>query len=210
MTDIKRVSPVVFKAAPLKKETRDHWEVVFEYDKEAQGPWIIDLSHIPRYDCQHNDLKTITPFGMALPQVPGDSRLEKGILANRMNRTQVSLFNLAGDKTMPDDPVYTDVTEATLCLALIGKQIFEICEKLTALDFADPAKNVPFLYQGPFCHVPCQIVTLGREHGNEGIVLTCSRGYGRDMVHAILAAGRAFGLRPAGELKFTKWLENLN
>lgn len=211
MTDIQRVSPVSFKAAALEKETRDNWNVVLAYADEGTGPHIVDLSHRPRFDCQHSDLSTVKPYGMALPAMPGTCVLEKGVLANRMNATQVSLFNLNGDETvtLPEDTFYTDVTEATLCVALIGKEVFSICEKLTALDFAAPEKSTPFLFQGPFSHVPCQIITLNRDGENVGIILTCSRGYGRDMIHSIMDAGKEFGLKPAGETVFINWIKNL-
>jgi hypothetical protein len=211
MLDIQRVSPVVFKATPLKQEVRDNWTVVLEYAEQGRGPHVVDLSHKPRFDCQAPDLDAIQPFGITLPGAPGGSVFEKGVLANRMNATQASLFNLAGDGTisMPGQSIYTDVTEATLCVALIGEEVFSICEKLTALDFWDPEKYPPFLYQGPFCHVPCQIITLGRNGNDSGLILTCSRGYGRDMIHAILAAGEEFGLRPAGENRFGQWLTTM-
>jgi len=211
MNDIQRISPVVFKSTPLKTEKRDNWEVVMEYSKEGDGPFLVDLSHRPRFDLQDANLAAIKPFGMKLPEVPGDCLLEKGVLANRMNGTQVSLFNLDGqdDITMPEGTGYTDVTESTLCVALIGKQVFLICEKLTALDFQDPQRKAPFLFQGPFSHVPCQIVALGRDGDKAGIILTCSRGYGRDMIHAILDAGEEFGLTLAGEARFTDWINRL-
>lgn len=211
MTEIQRISPVAFEATALKTETRDHWNVVLTYPDEGSGPHIVDLSHRPRFDCQSPDLSTITPFKMDVPETPGQSIFNKGVLANRMNGTQVSLFNLAGDDTtpMPAESIYTDVTEATLCVAVIGKDVFSICEKLTALDFNDPVKKVPFLYQGPFSHVPCQIITLSRKEEASGIILTCSRGYGRDMIHAILDAGDEFGLKPAGEKYFTDWINSL-
>lgn len=216
MKEIQRVSPVVLKSTPVKIEKRDNWEVVMEYHGEGDGPFLVDLSHRPRFDLQDSNLAAIKPFGIVLPEKPGDCVLEKGVLANRMNRTQVSLFNLDGNDTvsMPDEAGYTDVTESTLCIALIGKNVFSICEKLTALDFTvwplamDPQKKALFLFQGPLSHVPCQIVTLSKEIDSAGIILTCSRGYGRDMIHSILAAGDEFGLKPAGESRFTKWIKN--
>ncbi len=211
MTDIQRVSPIAFRAVALEEENRDNWNVVLKYKDETDGPHIVDLSHRPRFDCQSSDLSAVKPFGIEIPESYGQSIFAKGVLANRMNRTQVSLFNLAGDDTivMPEESIYTDVTEATLCLAIIGKAVFSICEKLTALDFSDSSKTVPFLYQGPFSHVPCQIITMSREDDHSGIILTCSRGYGRDMIHAILDAGEEFGLKPAGEKYFTGWINNL-
>jgi hypothetical protein len=51
--------------------------------------------------------------------------------------------------------------------------------------------------------VPCQIVTLEKSAGGGGgFLLTCSRGYGDSMLHAVLEAGAEFGLRPAGENRF--------
>jgi len=209
MIELKRISPVVFKRTVVKTEQRDNWEVVLEYSSEGDGPFLVDLSHKPRFDLQNSDLAGKQPFGINLPEIPGSSVLENGILANRMNRTQVSLYNLDGqvDFAIMGEPGATDVTESTLFVALIGKNIFSICEKLSALDFMDPERVAPFLFQGPFSHVPCQIVTLNKDGANSGLVLTCSRGYGKDMIHSILHAGEEFGLKPAGEDKFTAWMK---
>ena len=214
MKEIQRVSPVVFKSTPVKTEKRDNWKVVMEYSGEGDGPYLVDLSHKPRFDLQDSDLAAKKPFGINLPETYGCCVLENGILANRMNRTQVSLYNLNSQDnvSMPEESGesgITDVTESTLFIALIGKNVFSICEKLSALDFMDPDRKTPFLYQGPFSHVPCQIVTLSRNRGKSGVVLTCSRGYGKDMIHAILGAGEEFGLRPAGESRFTEWVRSL-
>ena len=211
MSELTRISPVVFNRIPKTVEKRDNWTVVLEYKDEGPGPWLVDLSHRPRFDLQSADLGSLTPFGIRLPEVPGQSVLQGAMLANRMNRTQVSLYNLAGNGQgdMPGEPGFTDVTEATLFVALIGKPVFSICEKLSALHFTDSGKEPPFLLQGPFSHVPCQIVTLGRSGDRSGLVLTCSRGYGRDMIHAILEAGREFGLTPAGENRATDWFKAL-
>ncbi len=210
MKEIQRVSPVAFKSTPSKTKKRDNWDVVMEYSGEDDGPWLVDLSHRPRFDLQDANLSAITPFGLTIPEVPGDCVLENGVLANRMNGTQVSLYNLDGqDISMPEESGYTDVTESTICIALIGKETFLICEKLTALDFLAPQRKAPFLFQGPFSHVPCQIVTLNKEGDTSGLVLTCSRGYGRDMIHSILDAGVEFNLNPAGEARFTNWINSL-
>ncbi len=211
MKEIQRVSPVVFKSTPVKTETRDNWEVVMEYSGEGDGPFLVDLSHRPRFDLQDSNLAAQKPFGIVIPETPGICVLENGILANRMNGTQVSLYHLDGDDTviMPDEKEFTDVTESTLCVALFGKNVFSICEKLTALDFMDPQRKAPFLFQGPFSHVPCQMVTLNKAVESSGLILTCSRGYGRDMIDSILHAGEEFGLNPAGETRFTDWIKGL-
>ncbi|MGD8881497.1 MAG: sarcosine oxidase subunit gamma SoxG, partial [Desulfobacterales bacterium] len=88
--------------------------------------------------------------------------------------------------------------------------IFAITEKLTSLDFLDPLKKPPFLLQGPFLHVPCQIVILGNIPERSAILFTCSRGYAQDMIAAILEAGAEFELHPAGENAFRNWVNQIS
>lgn len=209
--EIRRQSPLSFAGNPLKSECRGHWTVVLEYEAEGDGPWVIDLSHRPRWDLQDSDLDGFQPPGAAIPDMPGNCTFENGVLVNRMNRTQAAIWHLGAEHPdMPEDPAYTDTTDATLFVALLGKNIFAVVEKLTALDFQDRTKTAPFLLQGPFSHVPCQIVTWDKSNENGGMLLTCSRAYGRDMRHAILVAGEEFGLRPAGEAAFMRWIDALN
>jgi glycine cleavage system aminomethyltransferase T len=134
------------------------------------------------------------------------------MFVNRMNPTQASIYCLGGEEIdLHADGASTETTEATLLLALFGESAFLVTEKLTALDLLAPAKRTPFLHQGPFCHVPCQVVTMAREtNGSGGILMSCSRGYAQSMIEAILHAGVEFGLRPAGELRFNQWLEEVN
>ena len=210
MMDMKRRSPVVFPQEAKQVETIDHWSVVMEYDAEGPGPWIVDLSHRPRWDLQDSDLKRFHPFEIDIPEAPGQCCFTNHVMANRMNRTQVSLWQLTGDRmAAPDDTSYTDTVDATLFLAILGKAVFSITEKLSALDLGDPAIHTPRLFQGPFAHVPCQIVSLRQPDDMPGILLTCSRGYARDMVAAILHAGHEFKLRPAGQAAFEKWVDRL-
>ncbi|NNL77822.1 MAG: sarcosine oxidase subunit gamma SoxG [Desulfobacterales bacterium] len=211
MENIIRRSPVSFDSKPLKTDVRDNWTVVTEYEDEGSGPFVIDLSHRARWDLQESVLANVQPWGIHIPDSPGQCVYENGIIINRMNRTQASIWHLSGEMpTAPEGPAFTDVTDATVFLALYGNNIFSIAEKLTSLDFLDPSKKAPFLLQGPFSHVPCQIVTLVRSPENCGILLTCSRGYARDMTAAILEAGEEFELHPAGENAFVSWLSELS
>lgn len=211
MEKLIRRSPVSFDTGPVKTEMRDNWTVVLEYEAEGTGPYAIDLSHRTRWDLQKADIANVQPWGIHIPDVPGQCALDRGKLINRMNRTQASIWHLVAEKPeSPADKAFTETTDATLFLALIGKEIFSITEKLTALDFRDPLKEAPFLLQGPFSHVPCQIVTLEKTPERCGILLTCSRGYAGSMTAAILEAGEEFGLRPAGENAFTRWLGELS
>ena len=212
MDDIKRQSPVQFESRPVSTEVRDHWPVVLEYEGEGAGPWLVDLSHKHRWDFQDGHLDAQKPAGIDPPAMQGDCHLEDGILVNRMNRTQAAVWHLAhrdpNPPEPPAEPGYTDVSEATVLLALLGPKVFAVAEKLSALDLTDPGRRPPILLQGPFSHVPCQIVILKREQDGSGaILLTCSRGYAHDIVHAILDAGAEFGLQPAGETAFAPYLE---
>ncbi|MCK5349885.1 MAG: sarcosine oxidase subunit gamma SoxG, partial [Desulfobacula sp.] len=62
MKEIQRISPVVFKSSPLKTEKRDNWDVVMEYKEEGDGPFLVDLSHRPRFDLQDSNLADKKPF----------------------------------------------------------------------------------------------------------------------------------------------------
>lgn len=208
MTETQRRSPVRFEAGIDQSETRGGFTVVLAYTEEGSGPFLVDLSHVPRWDLQDKALDGIQPLGIKIPEAIGGCRLEDGILINRMNRTQAAVWHLrGGEPTLPPESGYTDVTDATLCLALFGPNALAVVEKLCALDLRDPQKKAPFLLQGPFSHVPCQMVILEKGQGVDGgLLFTSSRGYAQSMVHAVLEAGAEFGLAHAGERRFTDWL----
>lgn len=212
MTEMQRQSPVQFKAGAQKMEMRDNWPVVLEYSGEGRGPFLVDLTHKVKWDLQDKNLPGRKPLGLDIPASPGDCAFQKGVMLNRLNGTQIAIWHLLAEAPeLPGEPGYTDVTEATVFLALFGFNALAIAEKLTALDITDPQKQTPFLLQGPFSHVPCQVVILERGPGFDGgLLLTCSRGYAGSMVRAILEAGAEFGLRPAGEKRFSAWASGLS
>jgi hypothetical protein len=181
---------------------------VRRYEAEGDGPHLIDLSHRPRWDLQGSGLDRIEPLGRAIPKAPGACHFSDPLLINRMNRTQAAIWQLTGGPlVMPENSGSTDVTDATVFLALIGETLFSITEQLTALDLGDPSRTPPFLLQGPFARVACQIVVMTATDGVPGILMTCARGYSRDMTAAILDAGAFLHLRPAGEAAFESWLK---
>ena len=128
-----------------------------------------------------------------------------------MNRTQASIYHL-GDTapTMPDFSGYTDVTESTVFLALFGPEVFLYRREADQPGLHGSGQKGAFLAPGPLLpralpdRHPGQI-----SDGNGGFLLTCSRGYGDSMVHAMLEAGAEFGLRPAGENRFSSWIQEL-
>jgi hypothetical protein len=208
--NIIRRSPVAFDSTPAQTEMRDSWNVVLEYENQGDGPWIIDLSHRARWDLQDREIDAIHPWGLNIPAAPGRCSYGHGVLINRMNRTQSSIWRINGDKlNPPEGTAYTDVTDATVLLALVGKNLAALVEKLTSLDFFNPLNEPPFLLQGPLAHVPCQCVMLEKSLDSSGILFTCSRGYAQSMVHAIVDAGAEFGIRPAGESLFQDWLSGM-
>jgi len=210
MGSILRRSAVSFDAAPAKTEERDNWSVVLEYEDEGAGPYVVDLSHRSRWDLQDAEIGGVQTMGIRVPDKPGQCVFENGFLISRMNRTQASVWHLSGETpALPDDPAFTDITDSTVFLAVFGQDLFAILEKLSTLDFLDSSRQTPFLLQGPFSHLPCQIATLDKTPGRSGILMTCSRGYARDMVGAILEAGMEFKLRPAGEQAFSSWLNEV-
>ncbi|MGM0642886.1 MAG: sarcosine oxidase subunit gamma SoxG [Thermodesulfobacteriota bacterium] len=211
MVDIIRRSPVQFDKRPARVEKRHNWNVVTEYSNEGEdGPWITDLSHKTRWDVQDGNLASLGSSGLSIPENYGESSLTGEMAVNRMNRTQVSVWHFSDDDVeMPDQSAYTETTDATVFLALYGKNVFSITEKLTNLDLNGPDKNPPVLIQGPFSHVPCQILVVNKDVEAPGILLTCSRGYARDMVHALMDAGKEFSLQPAGEDRFKQWINQI-
>ncbi len=199
-----RKSPVSFTARPLKSEKRNGWNVVLEYEGEKGGPFLIDLSHCPKWDLQGGNISGFKPLGVAVPEHQGKSVLENGVLINRVGGTQASLWCFS--KKVPETaPAFTETTDGLVLLALAGPNIFSIAEKLTSLEFSESGK----VLLGPFSHVPCQIVVLKRTARDGVLLLACSRGYGRDMTHAILDAGREFGLKPGGERSFTEAIKEI-
>ncbi|MEE4608204.1 MAG: sarcosine oxidase subunit gamma SoxG [Desulfobacteraceae bacterium] len=203
-----RQSPVHLDGRPHRSQVRDHWPVVCEYADEGDGPWLVDLSHCQRIDIQARPLGAVVPEGLPEPEAPGDVRVQDLSLITRMGKGQACLWRFGQSGAFPVGFNGTEITEATLALAILGRHTLAIAEKLSSLDLQAPGHSLPRLYQGPFAQVPCQLVVLDVAPGREMLLLSCSRGYARDMVEAITHAGAEFSLRPAGEDRFMQMLEN--
>ncbi len=210
MTTAARQSPVIFEETPESTEARDGWDVVVRYREEGDGPWVADLSHLPRWDLQDGDLARFREAGIDIPESIGKSALNGRVVVNRMNRSQAGIWHLVPEgPEIPRDPAFTDLRESTLCLAVFGNGALGVSEKISRLDLAGPDHDPPCLLQGPLGGVPCQVVLPGPRAGGEGFVFTYSRGYGREMARAVMDAGRSFGLHPAGERRFLEWMDAL-
>jgi hypothetical protein len=204
---MQRQSPVHLPGKPEKTKMRDHWPVVLGYADEGPGPWIVDLSHCRRWDVQGRELGEALPSGISLPDSPGSVVLHAKGLTGRTGQRQAFLWLFDDKAAAPAGNGCTEVTEGTLCFALLGKEVFQITEKLTNLDLGDPKRNAPFLLLGPFSHVTGQMVVLDQDPQNAVVLVSGTRGFAHDMVHAVLAAGEEFGLRPAGENRFLEKLQ---
>ena len=80
MENIIRRSPVAFDAQPAKTEIRANWTVVLEYDAEESGPYVIDLSHRTRWDLQDGDIAKMQPWGINIPDVPGQAEFARYLI----------------------------------------------------------------------------------------------------------------------------------
>jgi hypothetical protein len=213
MTEYKRRTSISFTewlaaagkadATPEETEWQTDFEVVRRFPGEGDGPQLVDLSHRPKWDLQDRDPGRISPFGLTVPETPGDCRMEKGILISRWTPTRAAIWGFSNAAvTPPAGAAVTDVTDGYSLLAVIGTGALLILEKLSNLDFADPAKTPPFLLQGPVNSVPCKTVVLSRKPHAALLLVAFSRGYGQAMAEAVLSAGAEFDLTPAGEKAF--------
>jgi hypothetical protein len=201
-----RYSPVTFKSLPNKIERRDGWEVVLEYENQGKGPFLIDLSHVSKWDVQDDRLSEVELWGPMIPELPGQCSLQNGTVLCRMNSTQAVMWLLTQRKpTLLQKPACTDVTDAYALMAILAKDVFPIMEKVTPLDLSTPGKTFPFLLQGPAFHVRCAMVMLGEKEGRMAVLLACSRGYGQSIAEAIIDVGKEWDVRPGGENAFFHW-----
>ena len=202
--EIIRESPVVFKQPAHESEIRNGWEVIPAYENEGTGPLIIDLSHLPKWDLQGEDLSRRQPADISVPDHSGYCRLEEGMLINVVKWNWVVIWCLAETPAVFfQEPAFTDVTEAYALLLIIGEKAFSIMEKATALDLGTISKKRPFLTLGPVLHIRSQVVVMGND--SPGVFIACPRGYGHAMTDGLLEAGAEYGLCPAGEKRASEW-----
>lgn len=205
MPEIKRQSSVVFRQRAHQREIRNGWEVILAYEDEGEGPFLIDLSHLPKWDLQGENLPERRPAGIMVPNHSGHCRLERGMLINVIKWNWAVIWCLseaAGD--FSQESAFTNVTDKYALLLVLGKEAFSIMEKVTALDLAAPTKQRPFLSTGPVLDIRSQVIVMGNDC--PGVFVACPRGYGHAMADGLLEAGSEYGLCPAGEKRIDKWL----
>ena len=202
MSAVFRQSPVIFDCKAEEKTNRLDWEVVLEFEGEGDGPWLVDLSHLQRWDCQDANLDLMAPLGLSMPAEPGQVVFQNDKIIARMNRTQAMIICLGtGDSTeTPNAAGFTDITDAYCTLAVMGPETSCVMEHVSNLDLFEPGRKMPFLTQGPIMHIPAQVVTLAPDC----VLMSFSRGYGQSFADALLHSASGCCLRPGGEGVFNK------
>ena len=202
-----RQSPVDFNMTPVETEIRNNWEVVLSYANQGAGPYLIDLSHISKWNFQGEEISKRQPAGLTIPQHHGHCSYQDKTLVGlvKWNWAMIWCFS-EKDRGLSREKAFTDVTEAYAMMALVGKDIFSIMEKVTDMDLAVSRPTLPFLFLGPVLHVRSQVVVLETRKDLPAILIACARGYGQSMAEALLDSGEGLGLKPAGEKVFMEWL----
>ena len=211
MENIKRYSPVAFYQTPSRTQERHGWDIVLEYEDEATGPFLIDLSHMGKWAVQGENLASIQPAGLDMPKDSEQCIVTNQYLINLIKWNWATIWHFSQD--MPDfagDYAFTNITEAYALLALAGTGVLSVMEKVTALDFHSLDRKPPFLTMGPVLHIRSQVVILARDVDRSVVLVACPRGYGQSMAEALLDAGKEWGLRPGGEDIFTGMIALMN
>ena len=194
--EIRRLGPVVFPGA-ARAGQRNGFEVVLEYDGQGGGPWLADLSHVPKWDIRAADFSDIRIWGRPAPAGPGECLTEKGGLIGRLDATRVLALDLACRAGGIGTPLATEITDGLCLLAVVGEAA-AVMERVTPLDVFAPGAAPPVWIQGPLLHVPCHLVRLARAGDRDVVLIGVARGYGQSLAQGILAAGRDLGLVPGG------------
>ncbi len=204
MESFKRYSPVKLPALALRTRSRNGWEVVLEYEGEGRGPFLVDLSHIGKWDVQGEELVSLQPAGLAIPPDSRQCLFKEDFLVNLIKWNWATIWHFSAD--MPDfadEYAFTNVTEVYALLAIAGRDVFSIMEKLSPLDFLSTKQSPPFLIMGPVFRIRSQVIVLSREKNDSAVLVACPRGYGQSMAEAVLDAGKEYRLRPGGEDLFS-------
>ena len=134
MESFKRYSPVNFTCTPIRTQVRNGWEVVLEYEDEGTGPFLVDLSHIGKWDVQGEDLPSLRPAGLTIPEDSEQCLITGDFLLNLIKWNWATIWHFSEDiPDFADEYAFTNVTEAYALLAITptqSEQSTVIVEKL--------------------------------------------------------------------------------
>ncbi len=209
MDEVRRCSPIKFDIEPARSEVRDGWQVILEYISQGTGPFLVDLSHQPRWDLQDKNLERFADTGLPITAEPNAVSRSGGLLVSRLNRTQCQVWDLVGaTPQFPEDAMITEITDGQALLALIGADLEPVMEPLTSLDLFKPGAATPRVLQGSVLKIPSQVIRLADAGDLQAVLIGFPRGYGQVMADAMLDSGAVWGLAPAGENTFNAfWAE---
>jgi hypothetical protein len=207
-----RHSPIFLDETRAEIEDREGFRVVLRYEHEGGGPFLIDLSHRPKWTIQDRELSRIQPCRMELPKVPNSCTLQNGFLLLRLTQYHALAWHLFGPSPeIPPDFPYTDTTDGAALLALMGPDIPAILEQAVPSDLRQPKQLLPKMFQGPVFDRPCILSVLEHSPIHSVVLLACGRSFGQSMAENLLKTGEDWKMRPAGERMFTNWgVENEN
>jgi len=214
-----RRSPIVFNTRPVKTRMHNGFEVTLAYDNESEiredAPAIIDLSHMTKWDVQDTHLNQIKPLGQTIPEKPGECSFDKSeSFIFRLNATQAGIWHIQTDESpenfeiSPEEPAFTDITDAHALMAIVGRSVPSFIEKITNLDLMPPHRKKPFVVQGPILHIASRVVVWQLTKEKSVVLFSFSRGYAQTMVEALLDSGSRQGVYFAGEEIFTTFLDS--
>jgi hypothetical protein len=210
MQNYKRRSPLRFAVPPAKTAARRGWEVALSFPGDDGTPVVVDLSHAGKWELYARGLEGRQVGPAVIPATPGQVTLTAD-LAVSLCRPSVALIWQLSENALPALPAGVDCTEITdgiALMALIGEDVLRVFEKVSDLDLALPADQTVGFVQGPVLDTPAQAMVLSDQDTVPGVLLAVARGYGQSVLESLMDAGAQFGLQPAGEQRFQKWLNS--
>jgi len=204
----RRLSPLTMPFPPDRVMEKDGWTVARTYPNEnGRSPlFLADLSHIPQWSIQGNDLDDLRPEGLAVPKRPGEAALESDLLIVRLTPREGRILYFGDRSPRFNGPAFHDVGDGCASFALAGQRCLEVLDKLSAVDLEGPGRRVPCAAQAPAADVVCLLVRLYGNKGAPGLLVSCARSSGPYLLGAFLEEGEEYGLAPAGWDRFTAWL----
>jgi hypothetical protein len=203
-----RTSPLEVSLQPEETVIRGGYEVALTYlgERGLGYPFLVDISHVPKWILQGRDLEGMQPAGVDIPANPQAASLRKGILAGRLTPHEGWLMALGDEIPSFNEPGFTRVTDGYAAMALVGHQVWEVLNKLSPVDMEAPAQEPLCVVQAPVEDVPCLLVKVMAGGAAPGLILCVERAYGPFILGAILDAGREFWIAVAGWRRFREWL----
>ena len=179
--------------------------MVLEYEGEGGGPWLVDLSHLQKWDCQDMELDSTAPFGLSMPAEPGQVVFQDGKIITRMNRTQAMITCLRTGDSIESVERALGIHRRNGCVLHAGRSGARnilcdgTCEQSGHFSSRAGTDAVPDA-RADNAH-SCS----SRDSGPvDCVLMSFSRGYGQSFSDAILHAASGCDLRPGGENVFNK------